>query len=795
MNQIGIRIREDDNLLASGDESGGSNPISFDRLFAMMRRQLWVLGIGAFLGLCLGIVYLATTPKSYWATSRVLIDDRLNKIVDQVAETSSILRDDTSLSSQIEIIRSHQLAIDVITQLGIDEFEPFSSPPQSLTESLSQSFRDFAGGGVDQAAAVVQSLIYGADPNAQEADDAAEAPEPTREQTIATLARGLRFDIQVSRVGRSNAIEIGYLSYDPWLSTAVVNKYADAYRADQLNATFDATRRTAEWIQNRLGEVYASSQAAALEVETFRAANGLSATGGQLITEQKLSQLNLQLAQAEAEAARARALMAQYQEIVDGGTAGLINFAILSPNLTNDERISELQERFVTVSSRLATVEQDFGTDHPQAQILRNEQSEIAEVIFAGFTRLLQQVRGEYEISQAREDAIRASVDAAADRNTLATQSQVKLRELEQRAQAQSTLYENLLTRYEQIEQQGSFPISTVRVLATSEIPTRPAAPGTARTLALWIVIGILLASFVGIWREYKERFFRTGEDVVRSLGLRFLGYLPLELGKQKKANWLSRLFWGKAALEKQRRIERARPLFMSIQEPQSLFAETLRNVRIACDVTNDGERCRVIGVSSVLPGEGKSTVSSNLANLLSVSGHKTLLVDGDLRNPGLSRAMNITSGAGIVDLAMGEKDWKETVRNIGVSKLHMIPCVRRKHLSHTSELLQSRAFDEFMSEARTRYDYIVVDLPPIGPVVDTKAVLPQLSKLVFVAEWGKTSRAIVRQTLQSEPAIRSKIVGLVLNKVEFRDLPKFSDRDRPEAYLQAYSAYHNPTS
>ena len=124
-----------------------------------------------------------------------------------------------------------------------------------------------------------------------------------------------------------------------------------------------------------------------------------------------------------------------------------------------------------------------------------------------------------------------------------------------------------------------------------------------------------------------------------------------------------------------------------------------------------------------------------------------------------------------------------------------MIPCIRRKHLSHTSEFLQSRAFDEFMAEARTRYDYIVVDLPPIGPVVDTKAVLPQLSKLVFVAEWGKTPRAIVRQTLQREPAIRSKIVGLVLNKVEFRDLPKFSDRDRPEAYLKAYSAYHNPSS
>lgn len=842
MNQLGLRIRDTDDGL-DGDTTSTGDVISIDRLLGMVRRQRWMLVGCTILGMMIGLVYIATTPKTYYASSRVLIDDRLNKIVDEVAATSSILRDDTALSNQIEVLRSQQIARAVVDQLSLHENMSFRSPPVSLAESISNSISDTVSAGMEKVEAGVQAVL-GTTPEplptvetpapapvvageetpalpSDPSDEAFPAPAPPapgvtprapdfldREPRVTApevydpdaelknrLANWLQFLVEIGRIGRSQVIEIGFESHDPVLAANLANAYADAYLADQLNASFDATQRTTDWLQNRLAELYASSQAAALEVEAFRRANGLSATDGRLITEQKLAQLNNQLAAAEADAARAEALMDEYRAIVEVGEAGLVDFATVSPNLTNDERLAEMQARLVTVSSRLAIIEQDFGADHPQAALLREEQEEISRTIFNAFSRLLQQVRGEYQIAKGRVEALRASVEAATAENSTASESGVKLRELQQRADTLAGLYETFLERYEQIDQRSSFPVSNVRVLSVADVPREPIAPSAGRVLIVGLVLGCLLGAMIGMYREWRERFFRTGDQVQSFTGLRFLGYLPRQ-GESKVSGFsLAGFFQGRKEAEKRKRVARARPLFVSIQEPHSIFAETLRNVRIACDVTLEGHACKVLGVTSALAGEGKSTVSSNLANLLAMSGHKTLLVDADMRNPGLTSALGIDRGDGIIEVAVGDATWTNAVRTIGVSKLHIVPCIKREQLSHSSELLQSAAMAEFLEEAKARYDYVIFDLPPVGAVVDAKAMAPKLHKLVFVAEWGRTPRALVRQLLNREPLIRSKVVGLVLNKVEMKGLPQFSAPDESDAYIKSYTSYHKGTA
>jgi succinoglycan biosynthesis transport protein ExoP len=221
------------------------------------------------------------------------------------------------------------------------------------------------------------------------------------------------------------------------------------------------------------------------------------------------------------------------------------------------------------------------------------------------------------------------------------------------------------------------------------------------------------------------------------------------------------------------------------------MYAETLRSAKIAFDVVMEGQGSRVIGVISVLPGEGKSTVAANLAGLLAANGAKTLLIDGDLRNPGLSRGLGMEAEQGLMEAVVNGQAWQSVGKIDRQTKLAIIPAVSRGHFSHTSELLSSAGMRRFIDNAKETFEYIVVDLPPLGPVVDAKAFAPLVDGFVLVTEWGRTPRAMVRSMLESEPYVANKIIGAVLNKVDLKKLAKYGSFGGSEKFFDKYSTYY----
>ncbi|RUX51184.1 polysaccharide biosynthesis tyrosine autokinase, partial [Mesorhizobium sp. M4A.F.Ca.ET.050.02.1.1] len=229
----------------------------------------------------------------------------------------------------------------------------------------------------------------------------------------------------------------------------------------------------------------------------------------------------------------------------------------------------------------------------------------------------------------------------------------------------------------------------------------------------------------------------------------------------------------------------------VSIDAPASMFAETLRNAKIAFDVVMEGQSSRVIGVISLLPGEGKSTVAANLAGLLAANGARTLLIDGDLRNPGLSRSLGMETEQGLMEAVVSGQTWQSVGKVDRQTKLAIIPAVLRGQFSHTSELLSSAGMRRFIDNAKETFEYIVVDLPPLGPVVDAKAFAPLVDGFVLVTEWGRTPRAMVRSMLESEPYVANKIIGAVLNKVDLKRLAKYGSLGGSEKFFDRYSTYY----
>lgn len=229
----------------------------------------------------------------------------------------------------------------------------------------------------------------------------------------------------------------------------------------------------------------------------------------------------------------------------------------------------------------------------------------------------------------------------------------------------------------------------------------------------------------------------------------------------------------------------------VTVDAPASLFAETLRNTRIAGDVVLQDVPCKVIGIVSMLPGEGKSMVAANLAGLLAGNGARTLLIDADLRNPGLSRSLGIVTERGLVEAVVDGQGWQSAIKVDRQTKLAIVPAAWRARFSHTSELLSSPGMRRFVEDAKSTFEYIVVDLPPLGPVVDAKAFAPLVDGFVLVAEWGATPRPLVRSVLAAEPQIASKMLGLVLNKVDLKRLPHYGAYGGSEQFLDRYSSYY----
>lgn len=749
--------------------------IDLERLVAIARRRARLVALCALAGLVLGAVYILFTPPEYTAVTRILLDESLTRFAEEErTRMPSNVQADTIILSEVEILKSARLARAVVLAEKLHENETFLNPPRSPIAWAKAQAK--------------WALSFFSPPRP------AGTPVSEEEARIGKAAALLEQKIAAERVGRSFVIEVAFGANDPALAGAITRAYAKAYLDDQLEANFDATQQATVWLQGRLDDLRESSQAAAREVERFRAEHGLTAARGELLSEQQLSDLNSQLILAQAETANARARYEQFKAIVDGGQENAVLAANVPAEQSRSAVINDMKTRYLNISKRAQDIAERFGGDHAQVVALRRELSELGGQIYRELQQLTEAYKNEYEVALSRENSLRASVGDMAGSSSEAGQALVQLRELEQKAAALSTLYQSYLARYQEASQQRSFPIAEARVISEAVDPVAPSSPRKSMVLGLSLVLGLFAGGAIGAFQEFRERFFRTGEDVRQALDLKFLGFLPIianaALARRPKTE-------PKTTAPDDPLLDGTAPavtpriLRFAIDAPMSAFAETLRNARIACDVVLQRSPCKVIGFVSVLPGEGKTTAAANFAGLVAASGARTLLIDGDIRNPGLSRGLSLTSQGGLVEAIVGEQRWPSVVKVDRSTRLAILPAIVRGRLSHTSELLSSAGMRDLIEEARKTFHYIIVDLPPLGPVVDAKAFEPLADGFVMVTEWGATPRRLVRAALQAEPQIAAKTLGMVLNKTDMKQLSRYASIGGAEEYIDQYSAYY----
>ena len=728
------------------------------RGLGIIRRQIFLVLAFAVLGVALGTVYVLKSPPKYTATVTLLADTRKMELVQQpTVYNEASIQSVGAMETQVELLRSDEVALRVIKKLNLSEDPRF-------IESHRQS--------------VIRSLLHGVAP-----DYFPELPAMSQDERQSLALAQFDKSLNVSRISVTYAIEIDFESRYPDLAAEIANAVADVYIELQRSTEYDAARRASDWLEERIPEVRAKSEDAQKAVVDYKHEHNIVETvGGRLIDDQRLTDINTKLNAAHDETANAKARFDQFSAArgLEVPRAAAVSGSSANSSAPVNGSLDKLRSEYFDVASKEAEASVRLGPNNPGIISLRNQKAQLRSEISDEIQRLKDASESDYAVAQLRESDVKREYDAALAQYQQANQAQVKLRELTASAQAYQDLYNTFLGRYNASLQQIASPIAEASVITPASPLIQRDYKKTYKTAALFPALGLALGLGVAVLREMiAGRVFLTSRSVQSHLRIPCIGLLP-KVQNRKRKGWLAKKTPSDNAPRALVRGDRGIS-WTAIDHPMSRFSEGVRSIKLAIDLENRSRSSKVIGLTSATPNEGKSTVALALGQLIARNGASVIVVDCDLRNPSLTRSVAPSATSGIAELAFGGTSLEDVIWRDPSTQMAFVPAIPHAGPPDPPSILSSAELKQVFDGLRKQYEFIVVDLSPLGGVIDVCATTELIDAYVLVIEWGHTTVDAVQHTLRAAPNVSESILGAVLNKADIKSLASY------DPYLTSY--------
>ena len=722
-----------------------------------LRRHYAIILLALILAVAMAIVYIVTTPKLFTAQADLLIDTRKINVSQQPPVLGEMNFDAIAMETQLQLLKSHNLALAVINNLDLTkdpELTGSISEPKSL-------YKDFLS--------KVPFL-------------APKETTPSNIQLSEIVLRAFQKRLAVNRAG-GTVIAIQFSSADPQRAAEIANAVGDTYIANQLDVRRQAAKRAVAWLQDRLPELRSQASAAEHAVIDFKTKNNIVAADGKMMNELQITALNSELVAAHSRTSEARARLDRIEAVLAADALGSKTIATVTDTLSNPI-IIQLRTKYLDYVNREAYISARYGRDHLVAVKLRREIADVQRAMLDEFHRIAESYKSEYEIAKQREAALKNSLDEKVAQSRTTDQAQVALRELDSSARQYQALQDAYIKRYVEVVQQESLPITEAQFISRASPPLTSNSSKSHLILAFAALGGIVFGAGIAVLRESMDRVFRTGKQVANTLGTDCIALLPI-LKRNQPMKSLSKNEWSDARTIIPNANNSA--IWTVINSPFSLYSESIRSLKLSL---NEGVKSnKVLGFTSALPGEGKSTVAGSLALLAAKTGARVILVDCDLRNASLSSLLAASTAAGIADVIDGNASLNNTIWTEPSTNLTFLPAGVASQLAHSNEVLASEAIKGLFDQLRRHYDYIIVDLPPLAPIVDVRAAAEFVDLYTLIIEWGRTRIDLVEHALAEARVVHENLHGVVLNKVDFNLLTRYEGAGSKN-YRKQYVAY-----
>jgi len=703
----------------------------------ILRKHKWI--ILSFSLTVVTIVTIATfrMPPVYQATARVEIDRESSSLLPfQAVDPYEVYVDlENYIETQAKILQSETLALQTIKTLGLADLPEFGGQPGKTAETITP------------------------------AESPAEQPRPPA--LGAFLGR-----IGVTRVPNSRLVDVKFESNDPRLATRILNTHIDNFIEQNFRSHFEATTQASKWLASQLDELkirVEKSEDAKIAYERKRQVWMLDEK--QNIATQKLADLNKELTDVQADRMHKESI----DQVVHSG-----NFDAL-PAVRDNELVRNLLQKKTELSAAYADALNQYGPNYPKVMRQQAQLKEIDDLLAREKINVVNRIEAEYRASRQRELLISQALEKQKTEANDMAERLVQYNILKREADANKQLYEGLLQKLKEAGISAGLRSSNIRIVDPAMVPSSPSRPQRSRNILLAILVGLVGGVGLALLREYWDNTVKTPDDIELLARLPSLTVVPA-LATRNGRGRMPNLLKSSASKEAETQVE-----LVSHNLPQSQFSEAFRALRTSLLLSQAEHPPQVILVTSALPQEGKTTASVNLAVTLAQLGDRTLLLDADLRKPGIGKALSLGDGkhAGLSSYLAGVSSLElvtvphPSITNLAAITTGPIP-------PNPADLLSSHRMREAIAALRQQYKFIVIDSPPIMLATDA-VILSVLADGVLLVVWsGQTPKEALLRARDLLAGVKCRPLGVVLNSVDSRSFGYYySYRYYPYPYRQ----------
>jgi capsular exopolysaccharide synthesis family protein len=716
-------------------DSGGSfdEPHLADYLKVLVKRR-WTAATVFLLVFVTVTVYTFTVTPIFEASTRLMIEAEEQNVVafQQVVDQDQAKAD--YYQTQYSILQSRSLARKTI-------------------EALKLADNPLFGGGKREAGAL--SRFTGMFKSAPAETAPVEADE--------TLDESRRIDaflshLSVAPIRNSRLVDLKYRLSDGALATRIVNSLAKNYIQQNLEYKFTASKEATDWLGERLAEQRKGVEQAESKLQVYREQNdAISLQDRENIVVQKLGDLNAAVTKAKTERLQKEALYRQLSSL-ETDRAALDTF----PAILGNPFIQQQKGEIAALQRQLAQLSEKLGDKHPDIVRLTFAIESSQGKLEAEIGKVVQSVKNEYQAAQVQEQSLAAALGQQKGEALAMNRKGIAYSVLDREVQSNKQIYESLMQRAKETGVSGELKTSNIRVVDQAERPRVAVSPRKALNLALGFLGGCLLAFGLSFFFEYLDSRIKTPDEIKAHLGLPFLGMVPALPAKA---------------------LTDGEPLISGGVTPG--FAEAFRALRTSVLFSNADEGSRSMVVTSSGPGEGKTTIATNLAVGLAQTGQRVLIIDADMRRPSVHTVFNQPQEPGLSNLLVGNAKPSECVRKTSTSGLWVMPA---GHVPpNPAELLGSQRYKDFTLSLREHFDWVIIDTPPVMAVTDAVVAAHTASGVLFVVGAEMTSRQTARTAIEQLSSGHARFVGAVLNRVQLEKNAYYYS----QYYNKEYSGYY----
>ncbi|MGA8731650.1 MAG: polysaccharide biosynthesis tyrosine autokinase, partial [Terracidiphilus sp.] len=649
------------------------------------------------------------------------------------------------------ILKGDSLALDVIRRLSLA-----SEPP-------------FAANGADAF-----------DRNSAK-DSLSESPK-----TRTRLLRIFKSNLKVNPSRGTRLIQVVYQSHDPEQAARIANAIIDSYKNQYLQSHYNATSEASDWLTKQLSELKTNVEDSEKKLTDFEKGSGIislnlmptgsgnDSTGeGQIhsVVIQKLDQLNSDLTAAETNRIEKEAIYKLVRTSRDDVVLGLGKdpLAVQSNSMVLTQggglsNLQQLQQHQNELKVNIANASATYGANNRHLKEMQTELHTVDEQIQQELQEIIRRAQADFRLAQQTEDEIRRRFDEQQAAATKLNEKTVQFAVLSQEAYSRKKLYEDLYTKLQEANVSAGLKATNITVVDPARSQSIPVLPKRQSNLALGMLFGIFVGLSSAFAIDALDRTVSDPLEVEEITGKPVIGVIPI-FGEKSLA-------YGARLAHRAQQLTRIRPVIADqvspvwmLQRPDSVPAEAFRVLRTSIMLSRAGGGLKILLVTGCTPGEGKTTVTSNLAVAFAQHNKRVLIIEADMRRPKLKHKMEFPGDVGLSNVLSGSCSSEDAIlRGLYVPTLDVLPAGPRPPMP--SEILGSPAFDELLKKLHGCYDVIMIDSPPALVVTDAVIMSLKADAVLWVAQAGVITRPQLARATHLIERNRIPVIGFVMNRM-----------------------------